>query len=239
MVGRRIVDKSNILILAVLAATSLLWLSEGPISAGSLPQPSGDANCDSTVNSIDAAIVLQFDAALIDRVPCPLEADVSFDGMVNALDASIILQHEAALLAHCPDAHDGQGLVTKLVLGSNQTSFFRGQAISMTLSIINCGDEPVTRTYGSSQLYDFVVRDTDSHEVWWWSHDMLFLAVITNRSFQPGQLVTYGAVWNQERNDGEEVAPGRYEILGYDAVCRRDMLDRCDLIDSVMIEIGP
>ena len=59
--------------------------------------PLGDANCDSTVNSIDAVLVLQLDAALIQSLPCEGSADVSGDGETDARDAAVILQIEAGL----------------------------------------------------------------------------------------------------------------------------------------------
>jgi hypothetical protein len=62
----------------------------------------GDANCDHMVNSIDAAVTLQYTAALIHSLPCQGNADVNGDGMVNALDVVLILQYIAGLLPHLP-----------------------------------------------------------------------------------------------------------------------------------------
>ncbi len=59
--------------------------------------PPGDANCDGTVNSMDAALVLQFDAALIQSLPCERPGDVYGDGEIDARDAAVILQIEAGL----------------------------------------------------------------------------------------------------------------------------------------------
>lgn len=64
-------------------------------TAGSLI---GDANCDGTVNRIDAAIVLQFSAGLITSVPCPQNVDVNNDGAINSVDAALILQYVAGLI---------------------------------------------------------------------------------------------------------------------------------------------
>lgn len=58
----------------------------------------GDVGCDGVVNSIDAALILQFDAGLIDSLVCPENADVSEDGNINAIDATIILQLDAGLI---------------------------------------------------------------------------------------------------------------------------------------------
>ena len=55
----------------------------------------GDADCNGEVDSIDAIYILQYDARLIDLVPCPDNADKNGDGAINALDAALILQHVA------------------------------------------------------------------------------------------------------------------------------------------------
>jgi hypothetical protein len=60
--------------------------------------PLGDANCDGGANSVDAALVLQFDAGLIDSLACESAADVNGDGSVNSVDAALILQLDAGLL---------------------------------------------------------------------------------------------------------------------------------------------
>ena len=59
--------------------------------------PTGDTNCDGTVNSIDAVLVLQLDADLIQSLPCEGTGDVNGDGESDARDAAIILQIEAGL----------------------------------------------------------------------------------------------------------------------------------------------
>lgn len=58
----------------------------------------GDANCDQRVNSIDAALVLQFDAALISAFACTDQADINQDGRIDSRDAAAILQIDAGLL---------------------------------------------------------------------------------------------------------------------------------------------
>lgn len=58
----------------------------------------GDANCDDTVNSIDAALILQRVAGLLGALPCPAGADANDDGQVNSIDAALVLQYVAGLL---------------------------------------------------------------------------------------------------------------------------------------------
>ena len=62
------------------------------------PLPPGDASCDGDVNSIDATLILQYDAGLTDALACEDAADVNNDGGVNALDAALILQFDAGLI---------------------------------------------------------------------------------------------------------------------------------------------
>ena len=63
-----------------------------------LLSPLGDGDCDGRVTSVDATLVLQLNARLIEVLGCQLLADVHPDGAVNALDALLILQHVAGLI---------------------------------------------------------------------------------------------------------------------------------------------
>ena len=63
----------------------------------------GDVNCSRSVNSIDAALVLQLDAGLIGSLACQGDADVNQDDLVNAIDAALILQFDAGLISHLPN----------------------------------------------------------------------------------------------------------------------------------------
>ncbi len=62
----------------------------------------GDANCDGSVDAVDAALVLQFSAGLLSSVPCAAGADVSGDGDITSVDAALILQFTAGLLDRLP-----------------------------------------------------------------------------------------------------------------------------------------
>ena len=58
----------------------------------------GDVNCDDQANSIDAALILQHGAALLNTLPCQEQADVNADRAINAIDASLVLQFVAGLI---------------------------------------------------------------------------------------------------------------------------------------------
>ena len=82
-----------------ISASDLMWefFLEHPLA-----YLAGDANCDGSVNSIDASLVLQQSAGLLATVSCPSEADVNGDGVIDSLDAALLLQHDAGLLPELP-----------------------------------------------------------------------------------------------------------------------------------------
>jgi hypothetical protein len=68
------------------------------------PEPAvvGDASCDGLVNSIDAALVLQLVADLLEAFSCQANVDTNGDGRVDAIDAALILQFDAGFLDSLP-----------------------------------------------------------------------------------------------------------------------------------------
>lgn len=95
------------ILLAVVAFTLVLGTAglgtdKDKAGAGAPSALRGDVSCDGVVNSIDAALILQFDAGLVDSLSCQDAADVSADGSVNSLDAALILQFAAGLIDSFP-----------------------------------------------------------------------------------------------------------------------------------------
>lgn len=60
----------------------------------------GDVNGDGEVNNVDAALILKYDAGIIDDVE---NADVNGDGEANNVDAALILKYDAGII----DGFDG------------------------------------------------------------------------------------------------------------------------------------
>ena len=58
----------------------------------------GDVNCDREVTAVDAALILQLTAGLVDELECEDAADVNGDGEVTAVDAAILLQFVAGII---------------------------------------------------------------------------------------------------------------------------------------------
>jgi hypothetical protein len=85
-------------VLSGLAAILLPGVRSAMANPPATPWFRGDANCDSEINSIDAALVLQLDADLLDSVPFAFGADANEDGNIDSADAMLILQYHAGLV---------------------------------------------------------------------------------------------------------------------------------------------
>jgi hypothetical protein len=66
------------------------------------PKALGDVDDDGLVNSIDALLILQFNANLITALPNAPSADVDQNSVVGPVDAALILQFVAGLLTQLP-----------------------------------------------------------------------------------------------------------------------------------------
>lgn len=73
-----------------------------PCTPTPAPAVAGDVDCNGGVNSIDAALLLQLGAGLVDSLPCEENADVNESVAVDAIDAALILQLVAGLISSLP-----------------------------------------------------------------------------------------------------------------------------------------
>lgn len=62
----------------------------------------GDVDCSVIVDAIDAGLMLQREAAIVDWLSCPQHADVNLDNRANSIDAVVTLQYTAGLVASLP-----------------------------------------------------------------------------------------------------------------------------------------
>lgn len=78
-----------------------------PTATSAPPSPTpagviGDVDCNGSIDSIDAALVLQLTAGLVGSLSCEENADANEDGRVDSIDAALILQLTAGLLPFLP-----------------------------------------------------------------------------------------------------------------------------------------
>lgn len=65
--------------------------------------PFGDVDCSHTVNSIDAALILQFAAGIVASLPCEEFGSVTIiDNRIDSIDAFFVLQFVAGFIGHLP-----------------------------------------------------------------------------------------------------------------------------------------
>jgi hypothetical protein len=64
--------------------------------------PPGDVNRNGQADSVDATIILQYLAGLLDRAPATWRMDANGDGVVNAIDVTLVLQFDAGLIPFIP-----------------------------------------------------------------------------------------------------------------------------------------
>lgn len=62
----------------------------------------GDASCDGLVNSVDALLILQLIAGLLEAFSCDADVDANGDGRVDSLDAALVLQFDAGFVDSLP-----------------------------------------------------------------------------------------------------------------------------------------
>jgi len=65
-------------------------------------KPIGDVDDNGIISSIDAALILQFNAVLVTTLPNVASGDVNQNGAVNAVDAALVLQFVAGLIPSLP-----------------------------------------------------------------------------------------------------------------------------------------
>jgi len=127
----------------------------------------------------------------------------------------------------------------------DKTAYRQGQAIQMSLTVTNRGNQPLILSFSDSQRYDFtIICGPDARcagPIWQWSRDKVFAQVLGQESLAPGQSVTYSETWDQRDNDGQPVAPNSYQAQASLVGCPDGTGKRCDALmsDVVAFQVMP
>jgi len=138
----------------------------------------------------------------------------------------------------CPviDGEVQQAVVALLELG--KLSYEQGEPIEMTLRLVNCASQPITRSFPDAQRYDFAAKTQDGNEVWRWSSGIDFAQVLGEETYQPSEQLTFTETWDQLDSEGQplELEPGQYELTTESTGCD-ESLQNCGPRAALFIEI--
>ncbi|MBI2914378.1 MAG: hypothetical protein HYY08_00480 [Firmicutes bacterium] len=80
------------------------------------------------------------------------------------------------------------------------------------LTVVNQGFRPAKLSFGTSQVYDFLVMNQGGSLVWRWGAGKSFLQIIQTIALQPGEAVSYEESWDLRASDNSRVPPGIYAV---------------------------
>ena len=105
-------------------------------------------------------------------------------------------------------------LILRDTFSQESSSFIQGEAIEFFLTATNTTNKPITLTFGSAQQYDFYITSTLGTEVWRWSADKVFAAVITQLIIPAQSTVEATETWDQTLMAGGNIPIGNYTAFG-------------------------
>jgi hypothetical protein len=118
------------------------------------------------------------------------------------------------------------GLSLKNAAGDIVNTVSRGENVTLCLSVTNLSSDPQSLRFTSSQAYEFLITNTpDLRPLWRWSHNKLFLAVMTDLQFEGGEVKVFEEIWDQLDNAGAPVSNGVYHAQGYMSTSEEKQVD--------------
>jgi parallel beta-helix repeat protein len=137
--------------------------------------------------------------------------DDDADGIVDyqyALDPVGYSYDEFPLVAPPSVVPDDEPDEVKMVMNMERTAFMAGQTVGFEVGIFNEGAAAVELVSGTSQLFDFVVEDSEGVVVYDYSPTVLM--AVTMVTLEPGENYSEELTWDPE--DGETVVLGDFTI---------------------------
>ncbi len=112
------------------------------------------------------------------------------------------------------------------------------QRVLITLTLENIGNESVTLTFPTTQLFDiFVQRTSSDRVVFIWSHGQSFSQVMGNATLVPGSSLSFSYAWPQKGNIFGRtvnfiypVFPGIFRVMGVIATTDHAYLNSTEFV---------
>lgn len=107
------------------------------------------------------------------------------------------------------------GFTVRLTVAPQVTA--PGKDFSLKLEVANESGADRTFEFPSSQMYDFVAVDGEGDDVWRWSEDKKFSQMMTRRTIEAGETVSFDESWTTlSALQGDFLVTGYY--LGLEAI---------------------
>jgi len=117
------------------------------------------------------------------------------------------------------------------VVQTDMASYVPGAAVAISFLVTNVTAAPITLHFTSTCQAGFDVRDEQNTVVYDQGLHVPCFAVLTQRTWQPGETVTYNFTWNQVDDAGQQVpTPAGYAIRGF-LVSREEIPEGLAIID--------
>jgi parallel beta-helix repeat protein len=126
--------------------------------------------------------------------------------------------------------------VWEAVMETSKVSYAPGEMVAMTFRLTNRSAFPVTLHFPTDCEMFFRVRSSTGALLFDARNGATCLSVLTQRTWQPNETVTYPGNWNQKNQSGLQVPfPASYDIQGY-LDCSEEVPEPIATID---IGVGP
>jgi len=120
--------------------------------------------------------------------------------VVSLLNASRLVDAKTAGV-------DSHGL--RLQMGLAKSSYTTGEELRVELSLQNTLGTSITIVFPSSQRFDFFILNREGKEVYRWSKDKVFLAVISEVTLAVSETIDEELTWMIQ-----DLTPGEYTVIG-------------------------
>ena len=103
-------------------------------------------------------------------------------------------------------------LVGKVV--TDKKEYALGESVHFLFTITNTGKDPVTLTFNTSQIYDFVIMK-DNKIIFKWGIERMFAQVITQVTVPGEGTKAFSVSWDMVDSKGNKVDTGTYTVKFY------------------------
>jgi hypothetical protein len=94
-------------------------------------------------------------------------------------------------------------------VATDKKSYRLGEPVRLILRAKNRSEKPLTLVFPSGETHQLVVTD-GSMSLWRLPTIEMVSPKVVRRTLKPGETIEFTAVWDQKREDGKEITPGRY-----------------------------